>query len=193
MPRIPPVIDAPPSCSFTIIRKPKAEKPRAKPIRLIAVDIFCSRLCVLILNSGCRFGCAGGSLLKRLLAGARSPRFRRHRLEPTRRRIEKRLERIPPPASMRRPQAPTLCPRTSDCGKPHPWRVPAVSHFHIFSYLRRTFVKIDLARAIEFRYFLLTARTLFVCTTADGFAGVVRCLCVAFSVFVGLHLVAWIA
>jgi hypothetical protein len=28
------------------------------------VDIFCSRLCVLILNSGCRFGCAGGSLLK---------------------------------------------------------------------------------------------------------------------------------
>jgi hypothetical protein len=64
MPRIPPVIDAPPSCSFAIIRRPKTEKPRAKPTKLIAVDIFCSRLCVLILNSGCRFGCAGGSLLK---------------------------------------------------------------------------------------------------------------------------------
>jgi hypothetical protein len=64
MPRIPPVIDAPPSCSFALIRRPKTEKPRAKPTKLIAVDIFCSRLCVLILNSGCRFGCAGGSLLK---------------------------------------------------------------------------------------------------------------------------------
>ena len=36
----------------------------AVPNKLIAVDIFSSRLCVLILNSGCRFGCAGGSLLK---------------------------------------------------------------------------------------------------------------------------------
>jgi hypothetical protein len=51
MPRIPPVIDAPPSCSFATIRRPKTEKPRAKPIKLIAVDIFCSRLCVLILSA----------------------------------------------------------------------------------------------------------------------------------------------
>jgi hypothetical protein len=35
-----------------------------------------------------------------------------------RQRIEKRLARIPPLASRRRPQAPTLCPRASDCGKP---------------------------------------------------------------------------
>jgi hypothetical protein len=63
MPRIPPVIEAPPSCSFATIRRPKTEKPRAKPTKLIAVDIFSTRLCALILNAGCRFGCAGDSLL----------------------------------------------------------------------------------------------------------------------------------
>src|SRR3984893_6271422 len=63
MPRIPPIIDAPPSCSFATIRRPKAENPKAKPSKLIVVDIFSSRFCVLILNSGCRFGCGGGSLL----------------------------------------------------------------------------------------------------------------------------------
>src|SRR5258708_40108899 len=63
MPRIPPTIGAPPSCSFATIRRPKNVKPKAKPTKLIEVDIFSSRLCVLILNSGCRFGCAGGSLL----------------------------------------------------------------------------------------------------------------------------------
>ena len=36
----------------------------AMPNKLIAVDIFSSRVCVLILNSGWRFGCAGGSLFK---------------------------------------------------------------------------------------------------------------------------------
>jgi hypothetical protein len=49
MPRIPPVIDGPPSCSFATIRRPKTEEPRAKPTKFIEVDIFCSRLCVLIL------------------------------------------------------------------------------------------------------------------------------------------------
>jgi hypothetical protein len=58
MPRIPPVIDAPPSWFFATIKRPKAEKPRAKPTKLMVVDIFSSRLCVLILNSGCRLGCA---------------------------------------------------------------------------------------------------------------------------------------
>src|SRR4029077_17959410 len=32
--------------------KPKAEKPMAMPNKLIADDIVCCRLCVLILNSG---------------------------------------------------------------------------------------------------------------------------------------------
>jgi hypothetical protein len=81
MPRIPPVIDAPPSCSFAIIRRPKAENPRAKPSKLIAVDIFSSRFCVFILNGGCRFGCAGGSLLssrlRQLSKASESPSFRK--------------------------------------------------------------------------------------------------------------------
>src|SRR5258708_3361084 len=51
MPKIPPGIDAPPSCCFMTIRRPKTEKPMAMPNKLIAVDIFSSRLCVLILNS----------------------------------------------------------------------------------------------------------------------------------------------
>ena len=46
--RIPPIIDAPPSCPFATIRRPKTENPRAKPSKLIAVDIFATRRCVLI-------------------------------------------------------------------------------------------------------------------------------------------------
>jgi hypothetical protein len=49
MPRIPPSIDMPPSYSFATIRRSKTDKPRAKSSKLIAVDIFSSRLCVLIL------------------------------------------------------------------------------------------------------------------------------------------------
>jgi hypothetical protein len=37
--------------------------PRAKLIKLIAVDDFFTCFCVLILNAGCRFGFACGSLL----------------------------------------------------------------------------------------------------------------------------------
>jgi hypothetical protein len=33
--RIPPVIDAPPSCSFATIRRPKTEKSRAKPSKVL--------------------------------------------------------------------------------------------------------------------------------------------------------------
>jgi hypothetical protein len=36
---IPPVIDAPPWCSFATIRRPKTENPMAKLIKPIAVDI----------------------------------------------------------------------------------------------------------------------------------------------------------
>ena len=53
----------------------------AMPNKLIAVDIFSSRVCVLILNSGCRFGCAGGSLFKQSgfinYKGVRNPEFRK--------------------------------------------------------------------------------------------------------------------
>ena len=79
MPRIPPTIGAPPSCSFATIRRPKTVKPKAKPTRLIEVDIFSNRLCIFILNSGCRFGCAGGSLpssrASSTYKGVRKPEF----------------------------------------------------------------------------------------------------------------------
>jgi hypothetical protein len=59
--------------------------------------------------------------------GGAIPHFRQHRFEPTRQRIEKPLERIPLPASRRRQEAPTLCPRAPDCEKPHPWRVSSAA------------------------------------------------------------------
>jgi hypothetical protein len=41
----------------------KAEKPKANASKLIAVDSFSSRLCVLILNSSCRLAARAGLLL----------------------------------------------------------------------------------------------------------------------------------
>jgi hypothetical protein len=40
MPKMPPGIEAPPSCWFTTIRKPKTEKLVAMLNKLTAVDIF---------------------------------------------------------------------------------------------------------------------------------------------------------
>jgi len=63
MPRIPLAINAPPSCPFATIRRPKTEKPTAKPTKLIAVDIFSSRFCVVILNAGCRLAARAAGCL----------------------------------------------------------------------------------------------------------------------------------
>src|SRR5271170_5781935 len=54
MTRIPLAINAPSLCSFATISRPKMENPRAKPTKLIAIDIFPGRFCVLILNAGCQ-------------------------------------------------------------------------------------------------------------------------------------------
>src|SRR6202022_279044 len=59
--------------------------------------------------------------------GHDSLRFRLHRFEPARRRIEKRLQQLLRPASRRLPRAPTRGPRESDPGKSHLWQVSSAA------------------------------------------------------------------